>query len=61
MNMVTIEEKVTVGEVGNSLRVVIPKTIAKALGIEKGDVLLMRTTNGDIQLVREAPSPRKKR
>ncbi len=61
MNMVTIEEKVTVGKVGNSLRVVIPRPIAKALGIETGEVLLMRTTNGDIQLVREASPPKKKR
>ncbi len=59
--MVTIEEKVTVGKVGNSLRVVIPRPIAKALSIESGDILVMRTTNGDIQLARETSSLKKKR
>ncbi len=50
--MVTIEEEVKVILVGNSLRIAIPKTICKALHIEKGQTLLVKTTNGDILISR---------
>ncbi len=45
-----IEFEVKVVEVGNSLRVAIPKEILRAVGVEKGDTLLMTTTDGDILL-----------
>ena len=51
-NVVTIEEEVKVILVGNSLRIAIPKTICKALHIEKGQTLQVKTTNGDILISR---------
>jgi len=49
-----------VGEVGNSLRIVIPRTIAKPLGITKGEVLIMQTTDHDeIRLRRQKPLRKK--
>ncbi len=58
--MPEIREEVTVGEVGNSLRIVIPKTIAKPLGITKGEVLIMQTTDHDEILLRRQKIPRKR-
>jgi len=55
-----IEFEVKVVEVGNSLRVAIPKEILKAVGIEKGDTLLMTTTDSEI-LLRKAPTTAKKK
>ncbi len=48
--MVTIEEEVKVILVGNSLRIAIPKTICKALRIEKGQTIHVETTDGEILL-----------
>ena len=56
--MVTLEEDVTVTRIGNSLRVVIPKTFCKALEINEGDLVRLRTTNGNILLTR--PSLKKR-
>ncbi len=56
--MVTIEEEVKVILVGNSLRIAIPKAICKALHIEKGQTLQVKTTNGDILISR--PGTKKK-
>jgi putative addiction module antidote len=55
-----IEFEVKVVEVGNSMRVAIPKEILKAVGIQKGDTLLMTTTDSQI-LLRKPESPRKRR
>jgi putative addiction module antidote len=53
-----IDFEVKVVEVGNSMRVAIPKEILKAVGIQKGDTLLMTTTDHEILIRR---SERKKR
>ncbi len=55
-----IEFEVKVVEVGNSLRVAIPKETLKTVGIEKGDTLLMTTTGSEI-LVRKPPTSPAKR
>ena len=49
-----IEFEVKVVEVGNSLRIAIPVEILRAMGIQKGDMLLM-TTN-DSQIVIRKPT-----
>jgi len=55
-----IEFEVKVVEVGNSLRIAIPKEILRAVGIEKGDTLLMTTTDHQI-LIRKPDASRRKR
>ena len=60
-----IEFEVKVVEVGNSMRVAIPKEILKAVGVQKGDTLLMTTIDSQI-LLREGRGhtterPRRKR
>jgi putative addiction module antidote len=54
-----IEFEVKVIEVGNSLRIAIPKEILRAVGVEKGDTLLMTTTDHEI-LIRKPASTRPK-
>ncbi len=54
-----IEFEVKVVEVGNSMRVAIPKEILKAVGVQKGDTLLMTTTDSQI-LLRKAGVTRQK-
>ncbi len=54
-----IEFEVKVVEVGNSLRVAIPKEILRAAGVQRGDTLLMTTTDSQIVL-RRAPLTRQK-
>ena len=54
-----IEFEVKVVEVGNSMRVAIPKEILKAVGVQKGDTLLMTTTDSQI-LLRKAVVTRQK-
>ncbi|HZY94896.1 MAG TPA: AbrB/MazE/SpoVT family DNA-binding domain-containing protein [Candidatus Bathyarchaeia archaeon] len=49
--MVTIEDEVTVTRIGNSLRVVIPTAITRALKIAEGQKLHMETTDGGILLL----------
>ncbi len=55
-----IEFEVKVVEVGNSLRVAIPKEILRAVGVQKGDTLLMTTTDSQI-LIRKPDSLKKRR
>ncbi len=55
-----IEFEVKVVEVGNSLRVAIPKEILRAVGVEKGDTLLMTTTDHQI-LIRKRQDGRARR
>ena len=55
-----IEFEVKVVEVGNSLRIAIPKEILRAVGVEKGDTLLMTTTDHQI-LIRKPDGSRRKR
>ena len=43
-----VEFEISVVRVGNSLRMTIPKQIAKALNVVKGDTLLVSMTNGDM-------------
>ena len=43
-----IEFEISVVKVGNSLRMTIPKQITKAMKLDKGDVLLVGMTNGDM-------------
>lgn len=43
-----VEFEISVVKVGNSLRMTIPKQIAKAMKLVKGDVLLVSMTNGDM-------------
>lgn len=43
-----IEFEISVVKVGNSLRMTIPKQITKAMNLNKGDVLLVGMTNGDM-------------
>ena len=45
-----MEFEVKVIEVGNSMRVAIPKEILRAVGIQKGDTLLMTTTDHEIPI-----------
>ena len=40
--------EISVVKVGNSLRMTIPKQIAKAMNLEKGDILLVGMTDGDM-------------
>ncbi len=54
MMTMTIEFEVKVVEVGNSLRVAIPKEILRAVGVQKGDTLLMTTTDSQILLRKAA-------
>lgn len=48
-----VEFKISVVKVGNSLRMTIPKEIAQALDIDKGDIVLVSMTNGEM-LVKKA-------
>ncbi len=48
--MVTIEEEVRLILVGNSLRVAIPSSIVKALKLERGQSLMVKTTDHSILL-----------
>ncbi len=48
--MVTIEEEVRLILVGNSLRVAIPSSIVKALKLERGQSLQVKTTDHSILL-----------
>ncbi len=50
-----IEFEISVVKVGNSLRMTIPKQIAKAMGLKKGDILRVTMTDGDM-LVRKHES-----
>ncbi len=43
-----IEFQISVVKVGNSLRMTIPKQIARAMALVKGDTLLVSMTNGDM-------------
>ena len=43
-----IEFEISVVKVGNSLRMTIPKQIAKAMNLKKGDTLIVTMTNGDM-------------
>lgn len=43
-----VEFEISVVKVGNSLRMTIPKQIAKAMNLSKGDILLVSMTNGDM-------------
>ena len=43
-----VEFEISVVKVGNSLRMTIPKQIAKAKNLVKGDILLVSMTNGDM-------------
>ncbi len=43
-----IEFQIKVVKVGNSLRMTIPKQIARAMDLIKGDTLLVSMTNGDM-------------
>ena len=43
-----IEFQIRVVKVGNSLRMTIPKQIARAMDLIKGDTLLVSMTNGDM-------------
>ncbi len=43
-----IEFEISVVQVGNSLRMTIPKQIAKAMKLVKGDTLIVSMTNGDM-------------
>ena len=43
-----IEFEISVVKVGNSLRMTIPKQIAKAMKLVKGDTLLVSMTNSDM-------------
>ena len=56
-----IEFEVKVVEVGNSLRVAIPVEILRATGIQKGDMLLMTTTDSEILIRKPASSSTKKK
>lgn len=56
-----IEFEVKVVEVGNSLRVAIPREIVRALGIQKGDMLLMTTNDSEILLRKPPTGPVKKK
>ena len=56
-----IEFEVKVVEVGNSMRVAIPKEILKAVGVQKGDTLLMTTTDSEILIRKPASSGIKKK
>ena len=46
--MMPVEFEISVVRVGNSLRMTIPKQIAKAMNVVKGDTLLVSMTNGDM-------------
>jgi len=48
MQKMPLELKVIVGEIGHSLRVTIPKDMAEALDIEKGDIVGLRLTDHEI-------------
>ena len=50
MQQLPLELKVTVGQIGHSLRVTIPKVMADTLGIKKGDVVGLSLTDGEIKL-----------
>ncbi len=56
-----IEFEVKVVEVGNSLRVAIPVEILRATGIQKGDMLLMTTTDSEILIRKPASATVKKK
>jgi len=56
-----IEFEVKVVEVGNSLRVAIPVEILRATGIQKGDTLLMTTTDSEILIRKPASATVKKK
>ena len=56
-----IEFEVKVVEVGNSLRVAIPVEILRATGIQKGDMLLMTTTDSQILIRKPAGTSTKKK
>ncbi len=57
-----IEFEVKVVEVGNSLRIAIPVEILRAMGIQKGDMLLMTTNDSQIVIRKPTASAvRKKR
>jgi len=43
-----IQFEISVVKVGNSLRMTIPKEIAKAMNLVKGDTLLVGMNNGDM-------------
>ena len=43
-----IEFEISVVKVGNSLRMTIPKQIAKAMTLVKGDTLIVSMTNDDM-------------
>lgn len=43
-----IEFEISVVKVGNSLRMTIPKEIAKAMKVDKGDILLVTMTDNEM-------------
>ena len=49
-----VEFEISVVKVGNSLRMTIPKPIAKAMNLSKGDTLLVSMTNGDMVVRKQA-------
>ena len=52
--IVPIKLKVTVGQVGNSLRISIPKPIIDQLGIKKGDTVLLSIDDENRIIVEQA-------
>jgi bifunctional DNA-binding transcriptional regulator/antitoxin component of YhaV-PrlF toxin-antitoxin module len=56
-----IEFEVKVVEVGNSLRIAIPVEILRAIGIQKGDMLLMTTNDSQIVIRKPSASPVRKK
>ena len=53
--IVPIKLKVTVGQVGNSLRISIPKPIVDQLKIKKGDVVYLTIDEENRIIVEQAP------
>ncbi len=43
-----VEFEISVVQVGNSLRMTVPKPIARAMNLAKGDTVLVSMTNGDM-------------
>jgi AbrB family looped-hinge helix DNA binding protein len=51
-----IEFEVSLVQVGNSLRVTVPKEVVRALHLKKGDKLGLSLTDSEIKLRRLGPS-----
>ena len=51
-----IEFEISVVKVGNSLRMTIPKEIARAMRVDKGDVLLVSMNNSEMVVRKKVES-----